>query len=290
MLIGIWTLLAAVVLLIAASFAAAGKQYAEFVAEHTGKFQLAFMAPASLYLLEKTSLMERLSRTVNKIHHKIVALYGSKSGWNYTRMFVAQLVSAVLLLLVIALLLAAVSGGELTLAAVCILLAVLAPPLMVRDLDKQIRVRKQEMLLELPEFLNKVTLLVNAGETVQKAIMHCVDQGKPPEQSPLYAELREVANQLRNNYSFALALEEFSKRCAVQEVTVFTTTVLLNYRRGGEEFVVALHQLSRNLWEKRKAISRTMGEEASSKLVFPMVIIFLVVMVVVAAPAIMMMK
>ncbi|MCD1260378.1 type II secretion system F family protein [Paenibacillus athensensis] len=290
MLTGMWIVLAALVLLVVGSYGAAGKQYAEFIAGHTGKFQLTFMAPASLYLLDKTGLMERISRTVNKIHHKIVALYGSKAGWNYTRMFIAQLLSAFLLLLIIAVLLGIASEGNLTLVAVGILLAVLTPPLMVRDLDKQIRVRKQDMLLELPEFLNKITLLVNAGETVQKAMMHCVDQGKPPEISPLYAELREVANQLRNNYSFALALEELSKRCAVQEVTVFTTTVLLNYRRGGDEFVIALQQLSRNLWEKRKAISRTMGEEASSKLVFPMVMIFLVVMVVVAAPAIMMMK
>ncbi|MDQ0888523.1 hypothetical protein QFZ81_003611 [Paenibacillus sp. V4I9] len=37
-------------------------------------------------------------------------------------------------------------------------------------------------------------------------------------------------------------------------------------------------------------MSRTLGEEASSKLVFPMVLIFVVVMVIVAAPALLMMK
>jgi tight adherence protein C len=65
--------------------------------------------------------------------------------------------------------------------------------------------------------------------------------------------------------------------------------VLLNYRRGGDDFVVALRELTRNLWEKRKALARTMGEEASSKLVFPMVITFGIVMVIVATPAILIM-
>jgi tight adherence protein C len=91
-------------------------------------------------------------------------------------------------------------------------------------------------------------------------------------------------------YSFQQAFENFSKRCAVQEVSIFTTTVLLNYRRGGADFVLSLRDLSRMLWEKRKAISRTHGEQASSKLVFPMVVIFLIVIVLVGTPALMMLK
>jgi len=44
------------------------------------------------------------------------------------------------------------------------------------------------------------------------------------------------------------------------------------------------------MWERRKAMTRTLGEEAASKLVFPMVMIFMVVMVIVGAPAILMMN
>ncbi|OBY77791.1 hypothetical protein BBG47_20080 [Paenibacillus sp. KS1] len=275
---------------IAASFLLAGQRYKSFLAEYTGKFQLEFMAPASLYIIDRFRLMDRLHTRMNGAHQKIIMLYGVQKGLQHTKLFMAQLLSLIMIVLLLALGLSIAAEGELILAVMGLLFAVVTPVLMVRDLDTKIKKRKQEILLELPEFLNKVTLLVNAGETVQKAILHCVDQAKQPDRSPLYMELKEVANQLRNNYSFAQALEDFSKRCSIQEVSVFTTTVLLNYRRGGEEFVIALQELSRSLWEKRKAISRTLGEEASSKLVFPMVIIFMVVMVVVAAPAIMMMK
>ncbi|WJH34060.1 type II secretion system F family protein [Paenibacillus sp. CC-CFT747] len=142
--------------------------------------------------------------------------------------------------------------------------------------------------MDLPEFLNKLTLLVNAGETVQRALLRCTAAGST--ESPLYRELQQMANELTNNISLKRAMEDFSRRCAVQEVSQFTTTLLLNYKRGGEEFVTALRELSRSLWERRKALTKTMGEEASSKLVFPMVVIFLIVTVIVASPAVLLMN
>ncbi|MOA13367.1 Bacterial type II secretion system protein F domain protein [compost metagenome] len=143
---------------------------------------------------------------------------------------------------------------------------------------------KQEITMELPEFLNKLILLVNAGETVQKALIRCVKQNEDADSS-LYHQLRMVAAELENGYSFHQSIEDFSKRCGVQEATVFSTTLLLNYNRGGEEFVTSLREISRDLWEKRKNITKTLGEQASSKMLFPMIFIFLVIMVIVGYPA-----
>nr|WP_249866162.1 type II secretion system F family protein [Paenibacillus konkukensis] len=95
-----------------------------------------------------------------------------------------------------------------------------------------------------------------------------------------------AAHEIRMNGSFAKAMEDFNKRCGVQEVSLFTTTLLLNYKRGGDELVMSLKELSVTLWDKRKSLAKTLGEEASSKMVFPMVLIFMVVMIIVAAPAI----
>ncbi len=102
---------------------------------------------------------------------------------------------------------------------------------------------------------------------------------------PLYTELTDAVTKIKNGDSFNGVMEDFSKRCGVQEVSVFTTTVLLNYKRGGNQLALSLRELSRDLWEKRKAISRKRGEEASSKLIFPMVLIFIAVLIIVAYPA-----
>jgi tight adherence protein C len=108
--------------------------------------------------------------------------------------------------------------------------------------------------------------------------------------SPLCKELKLAVNELKVSVSFTKVMEDFSKRCAIHEISLFANAMLLNYRKGGSDFVFALSSLHHELWQKRKAISRTLGEEASSKLVFPMVLIFVIVMVIVGSPAILMMN
>ncbi|WP_419871840.1 type II secretion system F family protein [Candidatus Pristimantibacillus sp. PTI5] len=157
------------------------------------------------------------------------------------------------------------------------------------EAGKRVERRKQQMIIELPGMLSKLMLLVGAGETVQQALARCLE-GKEDDLHPLYKEWGDAVSMLRNGQSFSTAMERFNRRCAVQEVSVFTTVLLLNYRRGGEHFVLALRELSYTLWEKRKAIARARGEEASSKLVFPLVGILLVLMVLVAAPAVLLMS
>lgn len=248
-----------------------------------------WLMPLAMKVVTKSGLMERMPAFVTKLHLMMVSCYGRRATMEMTKQFIARMVTSGILVFMLTLLLAAVTGEWLSVALCGLLLAVLAPWIEVRGLSKRIRLQKRSMLIELPEFLNKLTLLVNAGETVQAAIIRCVDSRREEELSPLFRELSIMSNELKNNRSFARAMEELSKRCALPEISLFTTTVLLNYRRGGDDFVVALRELTRNLWEKRKALARTMGEEASSKLVFPMVVTFGIVMVIVATPAILIM-
>jgi tight adherence protein C len=268
----------------------AGSIYKAFIDKNGAHFQLLFLAPISLCMLDKLRIFERFSGGVNKLQYKIIGVYGSRNGYQHTKMYAAQLCSLSLILLIGTTILSILADGDLNLFMFGIIFTALGPALMVRELDNKIEQRKREVIIELPEFLSKVVLLVNAGETVQKAIIRSVEQKKEPEKSPLYKELLVAVNEIKNGDSFEKALEDFSKRCNVQEVAIFITTVLLNYRRGGSEFLLSLRDLSRTLWEKRKAVTKTLGEQASSKLVFPMVLIFVVVMLIVGAPAIMLMK
>ncbi|NGP44453.1 type II secretion system F family protein [Bacillaceae bacterium SIJ1] len=266
----------------------AKKAFGPFVKQYEKEFQLVFLAPISLFIIEKMKVMERFPHQITQLHQKIIRLYGNRTALDYTRMTLAQLLSFSLAVLFIFTLLAAVNEGDNALFFLGFFMAVIVPPLMIRRISDRIKKREEEIVLALPEFVNKLTLLVNAGETVQKAMIHCIDRNQNKDNA-LYKELHDTVTRLRNNEPFNQALEQFSKNCAIQEVSVFTTTVLLNYRRGGSEFVVALRELSRELWEKRKAIARTRGEQASSKLVFPMIFIFVAILVVVAYPALQMM-
>lgn len=226
-----------------------------------------------LLLIEKSGIVSRFPSLMFRIQRSLQRSYGMRYSAERTLLFMGEMLSYSWLLLVGGSLITGFSGDQ-TGLILGIFLAVALPAAMVSDLHKKVRVREQNIMLELPELLNSIVLLVGAGETVQRAIIRCVESRRGDVNHPLYKELRIMTSEWEGGYSFQQAFENFSKRCAVQEVSLFTTTVLLNYRRGGADFVLSLRDLSRMLWDKRKAISRTRGEQASSKLVFPMVVIF----------------
>lgn len=267
----------------------AGKQYQAFIAYFDQKeFSLLFMAPISLYLLDNLRLIERFYGQVSIIQQKIVNLHGHKEALSYTKMFLAQLLSIFLLCILGSAVFAILGNGDLTLFFVGCTITFLIPFVLINQLSAKVKERREAILTELPEVVNKIILLVNAGETVQQALIRCV-AFKKDSNNPLYKELRDSVNKMTNNEPFQLVMNDLSKRCGIQEVSIFTTTILLNYRKGGQDLVLSLRNLSQDLWNKRKSITRTKGEEASSKLVFPLVIIFVTVMIIVGWPAMQMM-
>lgn len=289
-LIGVLVLLIIFLVLISL-LASRNPEYKELVLNFGDDLQLGFMAPASLYLIDKCGIYRRFSKAVQKIHEKIIKIYGSKEGWQKTQLFMAQALSAALLILVLFTFLSVMAEADVTLFIFGIILSILTVLILFKDLDRKIVKREHEMLIELPEYLNKIIMLVGAGETVVNSIIKSaepkieIDEVK----NPLYKELKLAINELKMNRSFEETMEDFSRRCALPEVSIFTTTILLNHRKGGSDFTSSLRELSRELWDKRKAIAKIQGEEASSKMVFPMVFVFLIILVIIATPAMMLM-
>lgn len=239
-------------------------------------------------ILERLRLFETLQLQLSSYHMKLIILNGSDWTIERTKADIA----------------ASIGNGYAALMG-CAWLSLLAKePLLlmmglvfgivlsirqVIDARRRVEQRKWQMITELPDMLSKLMLLVGAGETVNHALTRCLER-KDTDSHPLYKEWSDTVAMIRNGQPFSYAIERFNRRCAVQEVSIFTTVLLLNYRRGGEHFVLALRELSYTLWEKRKAIARARGEEASSKLVFPLVGILLVLMILVAAPAVLLMS
>jgi len=250
------------------------------------------LQPLSIYFVRRTRLIERFPLQVAMVQQKMIAYHGIDCALNRTKEFIEKIVALDLLVLIIFLLLGVVVDPLLLYCGMAVIL--LIPIAYYRDLNHKVMLKKRLILLDLPEFLNKLTLLVDAGEHVQKAICRCVEHKSSQLSflplSPLYQELHDMALNLNNNQSFQHVLENFNKRCNIQEISILTTTILLNYRRGGVEFVYALRELNKTVWDKRMLLAKTLGEEASSKLVIPMVMIFIIVMVIVAAPAILIMN
>ncbi|MFB9324833.1 type II secretion system F family protein [Paenibacillus aurantiacus] len=240
------------------------------------------------YVLGVTGMYDKLQLQLGELHGKLLIVKGSAWTLESTRLHAASAAGVGYAAACIGAWIGA-AGDELAICLLGLLLGVLLPVIKWREPARLVGRRKQDMLIALPDVLSKLTLLLAAGETMQRALTRCIvrEPGKPVH--PLHDELAKACEAVRNGESFAAAMESFSRRCALQEVSLFTTTLLLNYRRGGDKLVLSLKELTYSLWERRKAIARSRGEEASSKLVFPLVGIFVVLMILVASPAVLLM-
>lgn len=245
---------------------------------------------APLLWLEKAQPALDTHPALASLRQAVMQIYGTAHSHTMYRAVMAEMALYVYAALLAALLLPAVTDGSFANMMGGLLLGIILPLARARDVINKAESKRQELQLELPELLSKLTLLVQAGETAQKAMALCIERKRDQSEHPLYAELNRMMKDMQNGYSFPQAMEQFAKRCAIQEVSMFVTTLLINQRRGGATFVLAMQDLGRQLWEKRKSVARKRGEEASTKLVFPMMLMFLVVLAVVGAPALLMMK
>ncbi|MCX7710835.1 MAG: type II secretion system F family protein [Clostridia bacterium] len=155
-------------------------------------------------------------------------------------------------------------------------------------LNQQVRERRLLLQLDFPDFLNKLTLLINAGMTVNRAWEKIVKDNK--KDRPLYQELSLTFSEIQSGKSEAYAYEDFAKRCGIPQITKFTAIIVQNMKKGSSELVSILKFQANECWEMRKNAAKRLGEEAGTKMLLPMMIMFIAVLIIVALPAVMAMQ
>jgi tight adherence protein C len=155
-------------------------------------------------------------------------------------------------------------------------------------LDGNIKKRKLEIMLDFPDFIVKLTLLINAGMTVPSAWEKVSrDLGGT---RALGRELEIAGLEIKSGKSAYKAYEDFAKRCRTQEVTRVVSVLLQNIKKGNAELVSVLRIHANECWEMRKNAAKKLGEEASSKMLLPMFLMFAAILMIVITPAILAMQ
>ena len=262
------------------------------------EFKTKALLPIGLFLDDSVELINKLPGNLQtplrrydmKVTALLTELYGERERDTYCAVHRAsKWVIALLLFCFLSVFALIFAGtGDYDTAPIFTALApvalIAAPFLMDRELNGKIEERREKIILEFPEFINKLILLVNAGSTITGAWNKIVADSKS--NTPLYRELRHCRADIQAGKSEAIAYEEFGRRCKVKEVVKFVSVVILNLRKGGSEVIPALRAQSDECWEARKAAARRLGEKASSKLLIPMAIMLLGIILIVALPAV----
>lgn len=171
-----------------------------------------------------------------------------------------------------------------------LVVAVLFYFLKAKALDEHMVKRKEEILIRLPNLINKIALLIQAGMTFNNAWQKVVEDYRVLKNNTgiryeLYEEMLITQNDIAAGTDTLKAYELFAKRLGCKEVFRFITIITQNIKKGNHMLSNALLELSYHVWQQRAQRAKIKGEKASTKMVFPMVILLVVVMMMILTPA-----
>lgn len=156
-----------------------------------------------------------------------------------------------------------------------------------KDLEQKNEDRKKEMRKEYPGIVNRMSLYMEAGMTIRGAFLRIGREygtGKRRD-NPIATELAIACNELQAGVSEALVYEAFGRRTGMQEYTRFCTILSQSLKKGSVEICTRLRQEGERATEAGLQFQKKRGEEAETKLLFPMVIMMGIVMLLVMVPA-----
>jgi tight adherence protein C len=265
-------------------YIASAKKYEDFIKPlDKRRYPLKKFIPIGLYILD-ISGYKYVTGYDKRLLVKICELSGVKFSQYYLRVHWANKLVYIILSLLLIALIGAVSkpdGGYLFFS-----LSLIAGVFYFTDsgIDKRIRKRRMSIRLDFPEFINKLALLINAGMTISRAWEKIVTDNK--KDGTLYEELCITLSDIRSGKPEQRAYEDFAKRCRSPEITRFVSVILQNLRKGNAEMVSILRVQANECWEMRKNTAKKLGEEASTKMLLPMMLMFLAILLIVGAPAV----
>ena len=147
--------------------------------------------------------------------------------------------------------------------------------------SKKIRLRSEEMLSDFCEVVSKLALLTNAGMILHEAWEFVADSGG---EGAIYKEMRTAKDEMNNGLADIEAIRRFGNRCIIPEIRKFTSTLIQGMVKGNDELVIMLQNQSSEVWGAKKQDVRRQGEKAASKLLIPMLLMFVGILIMVIVP------
>lgn len=147
--------------------------------------------------------------------------------------------------------------------------------------SKKIRKRSEEMLSDFCEVVSELALLTNAGMILHEAWEFIADSDR---EGTIYEEMRVAKNDMNNGLPDIEAIRQFGNRCIIPEIRKFTSTLIQGMVKGNDELVIMLQNQSSEVWNEKKQNVRRQGEKAASKLLIPMLLMFVGILIMVIVP------
>ena len=165
-------------------------------------------------------------------------------------------------------------------------------PLIDKSKEKENKKKREQRLqMEYSEVISKLTILLGAGMTVFAAWSKiATDYDKKRKnntiiENPVYEEMLIAYHEVESGISERKAIERFGERCGLHRYRKFASLLTQNLQKGTRGLTALLEAEVSEAFEERKNMAKKYGEEAGTKMLFPMMIMFAIVIVIIMVPA-----
>lgn len=147
-------------------------------------------------------------------------------------------------------------------------------------LKNRIQKRSEELLREFPDVVSELALLINAGMILKEAWRKIAES----KEGEIYSFMKKAVIDMDNGMSEVDAYNQFGVNCMIPEIRKFTSTIVQGFTKGNSEFAEMLKQQNNEIWLQRQNNVRQSGEKASSKLMVPILIMFIGILIMIIVP------
>lgn len=160
----------------------------------------------------------------------------------------------------------------------------------LEDMKNSKKDREKSLKIDYPNIVGKFVILLGAGMSISQSIHRIAEnyqeQRQEAKEREGYKQLIITSNEIKDGVSDRIAIQKFAERTKIPEYRKFSRLLIQNMQKGSTSLAKSLEEETYKAFETRKNLAKKLGEEASTKLLGPMMIMFGIVMAVVIAPAI----
>lgn len=177
------------------------------------------------------------------------------------------------------------------------------------NVHKRAEERKKQLMLDYPDLMWKMTMLLGAGlsikgvftriskEYLREMKASCGSERKSGNSRPtpwghkkyrrryVYEEVVYTCYEMESGISEAHAYERFGSRCQLPEYIRLGSVLSQNLKKGAKGLTALLEEEAQASMNDRKNHARKIGEQAGTKLLLPMVLMLGIVLVILMVPA-----
>lgn len=164
------------------------------------------------------------------------------------------------------------------------------------QLQRVQKIRMEALRREYPRLVEQMALLIGAGLTIRKVWERILYIARMPSKkgatvSGIYLQEMQITfMEMQKGCGEKEAYARFGKRIGEESYRRFAAILNRNLEKGTHDICRLLSAEAQEAWEQRKSDARKMGEEASMKLLFPMLSLFVLILIILLFPAVFQMQ